>query len=368
MKILILTVSAGYGHHAAAAALSSALEARGCDSQTLDLFKYIGEGPYKFVEKGYEAATKYIPKPYGMIFNRMSRRTADSHRTIDSRTVRLTSAKLLRYLQGYRPDIVVSTHIFGAMSMDELKRKRRTTVPTVGLLTDYEFHPYWEDIPEIEYIITGSDMLDVKAARRGINLSKLVPLGIPVAEKFLRRLPTDEARRRVGLDANRFTVLLMSGSMGYGDLTDVASALAAIDGIQLLCVCGRNEKARASLTELRLPNTKIYGFISDCDVMMDAADCIVTKPGGLTTTEALAKQLPIILFGPIPGQEERNTEFLCGMGVAIATSTNYTPDEAVRLLIRHPERAEAMRAAAARAIPTDSANRCADFIMSVPLK
>ena len=173
--------------------------------------------------------------------------------------------------------------------------------PTVGIITDYTLHPYWEEVPRVEYIVTASELLTHRALKKGIAASRILPFGIPIHPKFNVPISQADARARLGLDPDRPTILMMGGSMGYSDNRKLILQLG-LCGIpfQLLVVCGNNKKQYAEMLHMaEMPDSPCtlhpYGFVTNVEEMMSAADCIITKPGGLTVSEALAKNLPMIL-------------------------------------------------------------------------
>ncbi len=366
-KVLLVSVTAGQGHHAAAAAISEAVKNRGGECSTCDLLALVGKLPHRAVDKGYGFATRRIPKPYGAIFSKMSRRTADSRTSIDEKGIRaLTAPALMKELERVKPDVVITTHPFGSLAIDELERRGRASVRAYGLVTDYDFHPYWEGVPRAGDLITGAELMQIRGVRRGIAKERLLPLGIPVESRFERDIPKSEARERVGVPQNAYAALLMSGSMGFNDFSGEALELARA-GVYTLCVCGRNKKLRESLDEIKerehIENMRVYGFIGDGELLMAAADCIVTKPGGLTTTESMVRRLPLILYGGIPGQEERNAEFLSALGAAMVSGKNLPPSEAVQMLRSDPWRADALRHAASQIVTPGAAGRIAELAL-----
>jgi len=367
MKVLILSVTAGYGHHAAARAVSDELESRGTSVLIVDMFKYVSKALYDTIDKGYLFSTKYIPRPYGQIYAALEKNRAFRRRTLSILVTELVANKFSGFLEDFAPDVIVCSHIFCAMVMDELKARDKLSAHIIAILTDYTFHPFWDDIPEVDYVVTGSTLLNCKALKKGIPLEKILPFGIPVHSKFSQKLPREEARARLGLDPDRFTLLCVSGSMGYGHMVKTMQSLDRMkEDLQILCVCGKNEKIFNRLSRISFgKNIKLFGFVDNIDIMMDAADCIVTKPGGLTTTECMQKRLPMILTDPIPGQEERNAEFFVNLGAAMQCSRYFTVDEAVYLLYHTPDRIRQMSETLDSIASHDPASRLADFILNI---
>ena len=197
-------------------------------------------------------------------------------------------------------------------------------------------------------------------------LRKWVRPDIPVRQKFSTKMPKDEARRRLGLRLDASVVLLMSGSMGYGNIKDSAGQVHETHGeMQLLVVCGNNKAQYEKLKPYDSPNFRVFSFVDNIDEMMDAADCIITKPGGLTISEALAKELPMILLSPIPGHEERNVEFLLNGGMALRVTKTFPVDEALYQLFSNPERVRIMEESIRLYHKPNASEDLAAFIMTL---
>jgi processive 1,2-diacylglycerol beta-glucosyltransferase len=181
--------------------------------------------------------------------------------------------------------------------------------------------------------------------KKGLDSAKMLPIGIPIKPKFSQRIDRLEARTQLGLDLHKHTILLMSGSMGYGRIDESIERLDRLNfDFQVIVVCGNNKKMYKKIKELDTAKRfDVYGYVDNVDVMMDAADCIITKPGGITTSEAMAKGLPMIMVNPIPGHEMRNAEFMLNNGLALYATKSFPLDEAVFSLLQHPERISFLR-------------------------
>ncbi len=346
MKILILSITAGEGHNSTAKALQDCFAQQGVTCDILDTFEYISKILGKTVDSGYLAATKRLKKPYASVYRRLENRKKIQD---DKSTVRMSNAliakKMYKYLCEYSPDAIIATHCFAAVLLDVVNSKYGVYCPTYGIVTDFAAHPFWEEATSFSYIVTANELLDVQMKKKGFRQKQLLPLGIPIRSKFANKLPKAEARLKHGLDPDKFTVLLMSGSMGFGNIENTVSQLDNVDSdFQLVIVCGRNEKAKERIDNMTLKKkTLCLGFVDYIDELMDAADCFISKPGGLTTSEALAKELPIIIVNPIPGIEDRNADFLTNNGVAMRVSTTCPLDEVIYQCFRFPEKLENMR-------------------------
>nr|PZN09001.1 MAG: galactosyldiacylglycerol synthase [Caldicoprobacter oshimai] len=338
MKALFLSVSAGHGHNQTARAAMESLKTKGVDCVLLDIFEYINPILSESVAKAYLISTKFTPAVYGRLYRLGERLEKSNEKLYIGKIISsLLSRKLTVFLSEYQPDVIICTHIFPAQVISYL-REKGLSCKSVGIITDFTVHPFWEDT-NLDYYVTASSLLNLQVQRKGIPLEKVWPIGIPIFIKFANKMDKAEARKLLGIE-NKTTVLVMSGSMGYGNVDDVIRRLDNMDmDFQIISVCGNNASLKKKIDSLDIKK-KIYnyGFVDNVDIMMDASDCILTKPGGLTVSESLAKCIPMILINPIPGQEDRNAEFLLNNGLAIKTSETFPVDEAVYQLFHNDSR------------------------------
>lgn len=348
MKVLLLTNTAGQGHNATAKALCEYLESVGAECRILDSYRYISPALYQTIARGYLIATSITPVAYGTVYRfAENKEKSNSKYSMLNAANSIMSIKMDRFLRReFQPDVIICTHIFSAQLVNTMKKNGRIRAKSVGIITDFTIHPFWQDVDHIDYFVTASELLTRQAVRKGIDARKILPFGIPIHPKFSTRRPKAEARRMLGLEPDQFTVLVMGGSMGHGNLAGTIEQIDQLENrFQVLAVCGSNKHAYQKIRRL-VTRQKVYcyGFVDNVDVMMDAADCIITKPGGLTTSEALAKNLPILMMNPIPGQEERNVEFLVNNGLAVNVTNTYPVDEALYQLFLYPQKLKNMEA------------------------
>ena len=345
-KVLILSIPTGGGHHQAAKAIETYFSAReDVDCRLLDIAENVNGALAEAVSKGYIITTTAAPKLYGSLYELFDQREHPS--TEASKTLKFLSQvfrkKLYAYIKAFQPDVIVSTHLFASLTLNRIAKHHPISAKLISIVTDFTLHPTWEQVKS-DYFIIASELLEYQAIKKWGTKENVLPLGIPIHPKFSEKRPIEEARGIVGLE-NKFTVLIMMGSMGYGtQAKDVIKKLDKIDyDFQILMVCGSNAKLKRRIERLKVSKPmKVYGFVDNVDVLMDAADCIITKPGGLSTSEALAKRLPILLVNPIPGQEDRNKEFMLNNGIALNISETYGVDEAVYQLITCPFKKESL--------------------------
>ena len=373
MRVLILSVTAGYGHHATAKAIGDMLKSKGAEVHTLDVYAYISNLIKTTIDKGYLFSSKHMQTLYRLVYQ-LAENNGASYFSSGPGIINIINAlgasKFAKVLQGYTPDVILCTHVFAAQMVDELKkRKKLSDIKTIGIVTDYTLHPYWEDVPRVQYIVTASELLTFRCVRRGIPEERLLPFGIPVHPKFNQPLAREQAAAQLGIDPSMRTLLLMGGSMGYADHLKMVECLTQIGfPLQLLVVCGNNHKMQTRNEQFVASYqgnciVRPYGFVHNVEVMMSASDCIVSKPGGLTVSEALAKNLPMLLVDPIPGHEERNVEFLVNNGMAALVTKHFPIDEAVYELFANPTRLQTVRQTMKAVAHPDATERLADFVL-----
>ena len=368
MKVLILSITAGQGHHATGKAISDYLKEQGVQCATLDTYEYAAPMIKEAVDKGYLLNVSYTPELFGKMYRMADKKNQYKFQTPFSlmRMInRHFAAEIFDLVEEYEPDAIVCTHVFAAAVVNVLRTRYHLQAATYGVITDFTVHPFWEDSPAIDYYVTASEYLGYQLSKKGLDAGKMLPFGIPIHPKFSQKLAPRQARERLGIDQDKPTVLLMGGSMGHGHFVEAVEQLDKLDlDFQMLVVCGSNEATRRRLLELKTAKPLyVYGFVDNVEVFMDASDCLVGKPGGLTASEALAKELPMIMLDPIPGQEERNVEFLLNNGLALAVTATLPVEEAVYYLLSNNQRREVLVETIKRLGKKNAAKTLGDFII-----
>ncbi len=346
MKALVLSVTAGQGHNSTAKAICAYFESIGCQAEMLDTIEYINRILGETVSKGYLMVASNAKLAYKGGYRLAELRKKSQSMLSPSRfTGNAMGKKLVKYINSYDPDVILCTHVFPCIILDVLKEKGYLKAKTIGVLTDFMFHPYWEESTGLDYMVIPNEQLVLQGLRKGFKTEQLLPLGIPIHPKFSKSVEKTQARAELGLDIDKRTVLLMSGGAGYGNIEKTVAALDRVPfDFQLISVCGNNKEAKAKIDAMKTKKRVMnLGFVNNIDQLMDASDCIISKPGGLTTSEAMAKRLPMIIVNPIPGQEERNVEFLTNNGVAMAVTSTSTLEDVIYQLLANPHKVEAMR-------------------------
>ena len=229
---------------------------------------------------------------------------------------------LADYIDQNHFDAVVTTHLYPAETLTWMKQKGRLTIPCVAVATDYACIPFWEETNCDYYVVPHKDLIP-EFASCGIPEEKLLPLGIPVRPAFARPASKEDVRRHLGLPENAPLFLVMSGSMGFGKLAIFAAELSLRlkSGEHMVIICGNNKRIYTVLQKQfqNNPRVHILGYTNRVADYMDACDVIFTKPGGLTSTEALVKRIPIVHTAPIPGCETANRNFFVKRHLSVSS-------------------------------------------------
>ncbi len=378
MKILILTVTAGEGHNSTAKGIRAELERMSAENGdeieavVLDTFDYLSPELAKFISEGYLFVTERAKYAYRIGYNLAEKRSRKDKPPFNITSYAM-AGDLTRYINSYSFDAIVFTHPFAGILLNVLKKSGAIAVPTLGILTDFTFHPYWEDCTYNDYVVVPDKLLIPQGLRKGFSKSQILPLGIPIKPEFITKLDKTEARRKLGLDPGRLTLLLMGGSMGYGNMSE---NLRKIDkcslerDFQIICVCGNNREMKEevdTVSKFSTHNILSTGFVDYISDIMDASDCIITKPGGLTTSESLVKGLPMIIVNPIPGQEERNAQFLTNTGCAMVASRTCPIEECVYQLALSESRISVMKLSISEIAKPNSTSDVCSFIRNLAL-
>ena len=360
-KVLIMSASTGGGHNRAAKAMKDEIEKKCIDGEhitceIIDSLKLINTTMDKIFSSGYEKSAKYTPKAWGGVYKMSDANIVSKHEYKGNLFNTLLASKLKKLLKERKPDLIIGTHPFPMIALSTLKKKypyRNAfnsffVPPLISVLTDYTAHStYIQD--EIDYYIAGDEYVKEVLISEGVDGDKIKPYGIPVEKSFLEHREKSVVLEELGLAPDKFTVLLMGGSFGAGNIKDTLKELLEIDrDFQIIVITGRNEtlkeKLEKSLEKHDIDkNISILGFTQDMNDILSAVDIIVSKPGGLTTTECLLKELPMIIPYYIPGQEEENMDFLSNCGAALRTSKKFTISVLLKVLIDNPMRMELLK-------------------------
>ncbi len=326
-KILIFYGSYGGGHLSAAKTICSFLEKNYKDKiqvQIVDCVEYINKYINKVSTEAYKELAKKAPWAWKHVYKN-SQNGALSH--ISTTTNKLMSYKLNMLLQDFKPDLIISTHPFATQMCAILKKKNKIDCKLATILTDYHIHAQWLVLYEyVDYFFVANDQMKEDMIAEGVFDQKIFVTGIPVSERFLENFSREKICQEFELSPDKKTILFFAGGeFGLGrnnTFLTLKILVRLLKDTQIVAISGKNKKMNQKFKDLvettnSSDRVKILEYTNKVPELMYISDCVITKAGGLTITECLTSNLPIIIMNPIPGQEEENAEFLVNNNVAI---------------------------------------------------
>ncbi len=323
MDALIMSCGTGGGHNAAAAAIAEELERRGHNVTVLNPFTLVEGSVSSVIDNTYISVAKYFPRLFGLIYSLgagVSRLPIPSPVYLANGMMNETMEK---YLSEHHFDIIVMSHLFPGEILTNMKRHGASVPKTVFIATDYTCIPFTEEV-DCDYCVIPSAELTEEYVRRGVPRERIYPLGIPVRSEFADGHDVgdrDALCRGLGLDPERRYILVTGGSMGAGKLRLVVDMLDEHykhKNVSLIVVCGSNEKLYEKISAEYGDRHIVIGHTDQMAHYMAVCDVFITKPGGLSSTEAAVSGTPVIHITPIPGCESYNMRFFEAHGMSIA--------------------------------------------------
>ena len=294
--------------------------------------------------------------------------------------------KFKHLLNECKADLIIGTHPFPMIALSTLKKNNTIRSlskienlhksnyidipPMISVLTDYTTHSTWIQ-NEIDYYIVGHEYVKELLAYEGVNSKKIKAFGIPVEKSFLKHRNKDTVLKEFGLSPNKLTILLMGGSFGAGNIKETLEELLAVDrDFQILVITGKNEHLKDKLSKMldsTVHNKKVclLGYTDKMNDILASIDVLISKPGGLTTTEALLNNVPMIVPYFIPGQEEENLDFLTNCGAALRTTKKYSLPVLLKVLIDDPSRLDTLRNNIISIRKSDSAVNISNLVVDI---
>lgn len=369
-KIIILYASVGGGHFKAAEGVKNYIleNNKECDVMMLDALKYTNKVVDKIIIKSYVNMARYSPKMWGEIYKFSEKQYSAAN--FSNAVQKLLSIKLLTLFKKEHPDCIISTHPFITEMVASLKKRAKTKTELNVIMTDYASHKFWELKPEyVNRYFVANDEMKSSLVYNGIDKEKIFVTGIPVSPAFLQKYDKNAIYEEFGLNPSKKTILLFGGGeYGLSNVKGYLDALLSIkDKFQVVAVAGKNSKTQNMFKKIVEKHDKkvvILGYTTKVPQLMQIADFIISKPGGLTTTEVLVSNVPFIIINPIPGQEEENARFLLNNGAAVRL---YDPDKAtpfLEQLFNDTDRIEHMKAMQAQIAKPNSTREIVRKILS----
>jgi len=390
-KVLIMSASTGGGHNRAARAIKEELESRTIDGMSIeceivDSLKLVNNTIDKVISRGYEKSAIYTPKAFGSVY-RFSETSIISKNEFKSNPLTSLMARKFKYLlNDSKPDLIIGTHPFPMIALSTLKKNNTirslskienlhksnnvNIPPMISVLTDYTTHSTWIQ-NEIDYYIVGHEYVKELLSYEGVKNEKIKAFGIPVEKSFLEHRNRDIVLKEFGLSPDKLTILLMGGSFGAGNIKETLEELLTVDrDFQIIVITGRNEHLKDKLSKtlnstVHNKNVCLLGYTNKMNDILASIDVLISKPGGLTTTEALLNDVPMIVPYFIPGQEEENLDFLTNCGAALRTTKKYSLPVLLKVLIDDPSRLDTLRKNIISIRKSDSAVNISNLVVDI---
>lgn len=370
-KILILYGSYGGGHKSAANAIKQYIENHYPQKQAeiIDCIEYVSKFMNKISVGAYNKMTKSAPWLWKKVYYNSEKGLLSK---ISNGTNHLMAKKLLHLIEEKNPSTIICTHMFASQMCGILKRNGKIKCDISTILTDYEIHNQW--LEENEYIknyFVAHDGMKQEMVKKGIDENKIHAFGIPMSERFLDTFNKDEICKEFKLEKDKKTVLFFGGgAMGLGkeNTCKILNILAnKFKSIQIIAISGKNEEMNNAFKQIVKETDsgdriKVLEFTNKVPELMSISNLVITKPGGLTTTESLASGLPILVINPLPGQEEANAEFIEKSNAGVWLKKNSNIEAVLKEVILDDEKLEQMSNCAKTLAKKDSTKRICEKI------
>jgi len=367
-RLLVLSASAGAGHTRAAQALEEEARRRsGVEVEHWDVLAHVDRFYRTAYAAGYLAMVDRAPDLWGAFYRASDRKPP---RGLKEKLVhafdRIEFAPFRDAVRMFAPDAVVATHFLPAQVFAPRRRRGKDRFRFALVLTDFDVHAFWVQ-PGADLTCVPTDELRAVLAARGVLEARIAVTGIPILSAFGETRDRAAARAALGIRDDKPVVLVMGGGSGVGSMEEAALAVRDAGNVHVLAIAGRNAALEKRLAALAPPaggTLRAFGFVSNMPELMAAADLAVTKSGGLTTSECLASGLPMVVRDPIPGQEERNGDYVLEAGAGVRTHGLASLRAKLRAVLADPERLRRMRAAALSAARPRAAADVLDRVLA----
>lgn len=350
--VLLLSCNTGAGHNSCARAIKECFEARGVECEIADSLLFISKKASKFICNWHVRIYRHLPHLFKNGYKEVESHASPFQKdSVIYQYLTSGSERMYDYISARGFDTVICTHIFPALALTDMLEKHPMQIKTAFVGTDYTCSPGTAD-SDLEYYFIPDASLTEEFAACGVPRERIVPSGMPARPDFY--IPCDPAdtaaaKRHIGIPHEHRHILMMCGSMGCGPIIELTQQLAGrlASDEELTIICGTNEKLyeKLQLEYFTVANIHVEGLVDDMPTYMRSADIYMTKPGGLSTTEAAAMGLPMVLINAVAGCEEHNLEFFTEHGGAVTADTPEALADAAVALLHDSARLDAMHRA-----------------------
>jgi processive 1,2-diacylglycerol beta-glucosyltransferase len=365
-RVLLMYITEVSGHHSATLAIEKAIKIIAPETQVMNInaFNYTNPISERVVNRLYMSVIKRTPKIWDYLYDNPV--IARKLERVKNSIHKFNSPKLKRLFDRFQPDVVACSQAFPCGMCADYKKNTGAALRLIAVLTDYIPHSYWM-YDTIDYYITPSEDVGLRLLDKGVPREKIKPFGIPFDPKFSEQLDAQTLFTKLGLDCSRKTILLMGGGHGLGPMQRILRSLEKVrHPLQCLIVAGTNEKLYSSLEKVSAKSRHkmhLFKYVSNIHELMRVSDVIVTKPGGVTTSEVLSLRLPMVIVKPLPGQEEHNAAYLVEKGAAVRIDNPEWMHLLIDDLLSNPKSMDDLKRAAAGIGKPNASMDIARFIL-----
>jgi len=356
------------GHHNATLAIEKALKMLSPQAEILNInaFNYTNPISEKVVNRIYLSLIKRAPAVWHYLYD--NQKVVKRIEKLKNMVHRFNSPKLKNLFDRFRPDAVVCTQAFPCGMVADYKSTYESELPLVGVLTDYIPHSYWI-YDKVDYYITPSEEISARLSQRGVPATKIKSYGIPFDPAFNAVVDRSHILQKLKLDAHLPNILIMGGGQGLGPIKTIIKSLDRIKlPFQEIIITGTNKKLYKSLEKRQKKYRKtmrIFTYVNNINELMEISNIIITKPGGVTTAEALSKKLPMLIIKPIPGQEANNANYLSEKKAAIKIKEPKDVQHVVEGLLKDPLKLKLISESAASISKPNASLNIAKLLLSL---
>lgn len=345
-RIILMYISEVSGHHSATLAIEKAIRILEPNTEILNInaFNYTNPISEKVINKIYLGVIKATPQIWDYLYDNPS--IVKNLSKIKESIHKFNSPKLRNLFDKFKPDTIVCTQAFPCGMVADYKRAHGLESNLIAVLTDYVPHSFWI-YDKVDFYISPCEEVTLRLIEKGVSANKIKTFGIPIDPRFNQDIIKDEVLEKLNLKPNVATILIMGGGQGLGPIKTIIRSLEKVSlETQEIIVTGTNKRLYKYLKrKIKKYKKKIvvFGYANNINELMSVSDIIITKPGGITTAEAMTKRIPMIIVKPIPGQELKNTAYLTKKGAAIKIDKPKDSNSIIENLLRDPNRLNCMR-------------------------
>ncbi len=365
-RILLMYISQVSGHRQSAVAIQKSLKSLNPDCTIMNIngFGYTYPLMEKIVNTAYLGVIRRAPRIWEYLYD--NPKIIKASEKFKQNIHRYSHKKLQPLINTFKPDVVICTQAFPCGMVADYKKTYQLPMQVVGVLTDFAPHLYWLH-PGVDYYIVPTEEAKMRYIHEGVNPDAIKVFGIPIRQKFAEKLNGEVIAHKLGLTLSVPVILIMGGGQGLGPIKEAVKSLIRLERpLQMIVIAGTNTKLVHWLKKMQRKTSKkiiYYDYASNVDELMEVSTLIVSKPGGMTTSECLAKGLPMVIVDPIPGQEERNAQFLLSAGIAVRVDDKRAIGAKIDELLDNPSQIQSMRQAALEHGMPMAADHIARFVL-----